>query len=290
MGIRFESVLLDDVRLHCEISGESGQPLLLVHGGPGLHGYMRGLAEQLSTSHVVWDYFQRGGQLSPHQTPVTVDAHVKDLSRLLALMNVRGAKPILLAHSWGALLSLLTLAQQPHLAKSLILVGPMPLTLEDIGVFAKNIDDRLTPDEREERAQRMTELLGLPVGPEKNNLFLQMGDAIFKTYQKTTSEASSLSLYLAECDAQAFFDTHVSLAGMLSQEKIVTRFAHLPLPVRMIYGDTDPSPCEAIARSLDGTIKNFQAMKITNCGHYPWWEEASVRKEFFDLLGRTLAE
>lgn len=255
-------------------------PVLFVHGGPGLYGYMGDLTEAVGRRRPAWTYFQR----SMGQDPVSVETHISDLQAVMASLR---ARPIVVGHSWGALLAMLTLSRRPELASKVVLVGPMPFDLEGVGLFMRNIDERLTEDERRLRGERMNHLLQLTDREVRNSVFSQMSDAVFKTYHFHPN-MDVLSPKLDGVDADAFFATQGDLGAKLASSDILPTFNDFPLPVEMIYGEYDPSPCARLADQLRELIPKFQARGIADCGHYPWWEGEPARGQFMDHLERAL--
>ncbi len=255
-------------------------PVLTVHGGPGLYGYMGDLTEEIGRTRPATTYFQR----SVGADPVSVEAHVSDL---IAVLKTFEKKPIVVGHSWGALLSMLTLARRPELAQKVVLVGPMPFDLEGVGLFMRNIDERLTDDERRLRSERLTALFQLSDPEEKNKAFGLMSDAIFKTYHFSPT-LETLSPKLDGVDAERLA-TQGDLGGKLAAPDFMKTFENFKLPVEILYGEYDPSPCARLSEQLRAIIPGVKATGIAECGHYPWWEAPAARGKFFEALNHSFA-
>lgn len=90
----------------------------MLHGGPGAPGDLASLARRLAERYTVLEPLQRrsGG------AALTVARHVDDLEQLLA-ERCGDTRPIVLGHSWGAMLALAHGAAHPQRAAALVLVS-----------------------------------------------------------------------------------------------------------------------------------------------------------------------
>lgn len=132
--------------------------VVVLHGGPGAPGDAGGLAHLLADPLRVLEPFQRGSSA----TPLTVAQHVADLAAFVA-EHVTGA-PVLVGHSWGAMLALEYAIDHP--VRSLVLVCSGTFDLTARAAFLRDRDnpyvlDPLPPDPLDEstldvRANRET--------------------------------------------------------------------------------------------------------------------------------------
>src|SRR5437867_672899 len=104
--------------MRCRDYGTSGPVVVLLHGGPGAPGYMAPMARELADSFRVFEPLQRGSG----GEPLTVARHVADLNELLESLG-ENRPPVLVGHSWGAMLALAYAASHPRRTLSLVLVG-----------------------------------------------------------------------------------------------------------------------------------------------------------------------
>jgi pimeloyl-ACP methyl ester carboxylesterase len=101
--------------------GKSPYKIAVVHGGPGVPGYMAGVARELAKDM---------GVLEPLQTKNSIDGQIEELADVL---KKNGDTPVVLVgHSWGATLSYMMSARYPTLVKKLILVGTTPLEAKNL--------------------------------------------------------------------------------------------------------------------------------------------------------------
>lgn len=110
----------------------TGAPVVVVHGGPGLdHSYLRAYADSLAPDRCAVLYDQIGcGRDQSDPNDIQIEAVVEQLVRVLrAVSRVAGTVDVV-AHSWGAFVTLASLehmsaAERPRRA---VFVCPCPLT------------------------------------------------------------------------------------------------------------------------------------------------------------------
>lgn len=121
------------VRLHMQVNeGPVDAPVVIVlHGGPG--GDFRSLQalSRLSDQFTVVFYDQRGAGLSERVSAdmLTMDGHLEELAALISRVSPDDA-PILIGHSWGAMLVTGYLGQNPDDVEAAVLIEPGYLTAE----------------------------------------------------------------------------------------------------------------------------------------------------------------
>lgn len=121
------------VQLHMQVhDGPVDAPVIIVlHGGPG--GDFRSLQalSRLSDQFTVVFYDQRGAGLSERVPAdmLALDDHLEELAALIAHVSP-DAPPILIGHSWGAMLATAYLGQNPDAARAAVLIEPGYLSAE----------------------------------------------------------------------------------------------------------------------------------------------------------------
>lgn len=121
------SQTVDGIKLHMRmIDGPADAPTVIVlHGGPG--GDFRSLLGlgALSDTYQVVFYDQRGAGLSERvgQGQLTLDGYLAELGAVIDLV-APGEKPILIGHSWGAMLAAAYLGKAPERVQSAVLIEP----------------------------------------------------------------------------------------------------------------------------------------------------------------------
>lgn len=240
--------------------------LVLVHGGPGAAGEMAPVAKELSK-----DY----GVLEPFQTRKTVKGQVNELRKQI---SENAGEPItLIGWSWGAWLSLIFTAVNPHLVKKLILVSSGPFE----GKYTKKImRTRLSRLSKEER-KRVKELVKVLKAEKKgkDNLFRELGELI--------SKADSYNPILHKEEAEVDFDIYDKVwdeaAKLRKTGKLLEYAKKAKCPTVVIHGDYDPHPFKGVKNPLSSAIKDIKFILLEECGHYPWLEK-EAREEFYDVL------
>ncbi len=115
------------IRLHMRIAEgpEGAQTIIVLHGGPG--GDFRSLQAlgALSDQFTVIFYDQRGAGLSERVLAdmLTLDGHLEELHAVIDLTSSNQA-PILIGHSWGAMLAAAYLSQNTDAVDSAVLIEP----------------------------------------------------------------------------------------------------------------------------------------------------------------------
>lgn len=115
------------VHLHMRVhEGPADAPVIIVlHGGPG--GDFRSLAAlaNLSDEFTVVFYDQRGAGLSERVPAemLTLDGYLAELTAIVETVS-SDMPPILIGHSWGAMLATAYLGQNPDGAQAAVLIEP----------------------------------------------------------------------------------------------------------------------------------------------------------------------
>ena len=113
-----------DADLSVRLWSKNGEPVVMLHGGPGMPDYLIPVARMLHRDAAVITYDQRGAGRSRSRAPVFgLQKHIDDLAFLVRKL---GLAPFhLFGHSWGGLLAQLYCQQHPGTVKSLFLCNAM---------------------------------------------------------------------------------------------------------------------------------------------------------------------
>ncbi len=254
--------------------GNSGSPVILLHGGPGAAGYMAPIGRGLADSFRVWEPFGRWGN---RQQPATVARHIEDLDEFIG-RNCKGERPALVGHSWGAMLTLAYAAACPERAGGLVLVG--------CGTF-----DAATRNRMEEiRSRRITS----EIKRRLDNLPETVSDpdkrlALLGKWMKQIDSVELIDEPPEEVrfDAAGHEQTWADMMRLQKEGVYPAAFAAVRSPVVMLHGAEDPHPGRMIYESLRTYMPQIQYIEFARCGHYPW-EEKAAWQEFYKSLRKRL--
>jgi len=243
----------------------------VVHGGPGAQGGVADIALKLS---------EYTGVLEPIQTECGVDGEIDELYRLI---KKEGEPPVvLIGHSWGAWLSLLTAARYPEAVLKLIIVASAPFEDRYAALIHNRRINRLSEEEKIQFRSLMQRLASSHSGEDKilsrklHTLFLK------SDFYETGTEGEEYSSRV-RINSKIFSSVWSSAAELRSSGSLLKKASTLKCPVVAIHGDYDPHPAEGVELPLLRVIKNFRFILLEKCGHYPWLEKHASEK-FYEIL------
>ena len=243
--------------------------VIVLHGGPAAPGYMKPVAERLSEYFRVLEPFQRGSS----DEPLTVARHVQDLQDVIETY-CGNEEPLLVGHSWGAMLSLAWAAEHPTIPKALVLVG--------CGTFDTASRDRMNTL----REQRMDESLRRrlqQLSQKYQNPDIRLA-VMGGLYQQIDSvDLVEIENHLHRCDAAAHEQTWADIVRLQKESIYPAAFASIHCPVVMLHGNDDPHPGDMIRDSLSPYLPQLEYISWSHCGHYPWLEK-TARDDFYRIL------
>ncbi len=255
--------------------GTSGPKGVLLHGGPGAPGYMAPVAKRLGEHFRVIEPFQRKGD---PVKPMTVARHILDLGGVIEAY-CSDEKPILVGHSWGAMLAMAYAAAHPERPASIVLIG--------CGTFDADSRERMNAIRRQRMTQHVFQRM------QERIEYISDPDECLKLQGKLMMQVDSYHLKHVE-DEVVYYDalgheqTWRDMLRLQHEGTYPAAFKSIGVPVLMLHGDQDPHPGPMIRDSLIQHIPHLQYHSWSQCGHYPWLEKA-VRKEFYDCLMQWLS-
>lgn len=277
----------------CREYGAGSTTLVVLHGGPGAPGSLasvaRGLAEARSWAGARCVAGQRGlvggpRVLEPLQRrsggePLTVAGHVADLEALLAA-RCGEQRPIVLGHSWGAMLALAHAAAHPSRPAALVLVGCGTFDSTARAELVARREARLDG----EMASRLDQARRAHDDPDARlaalgALSVQI-DSVDPIAEAGSTEA---------CDARGYEQTWKDALRCQAEGLHPAAFAAIDVPVLMLHGEQDSHPGALIRDSLRPCLPQLQYHAWAGCGHYPWLERA-VGDQFFARVLEWVAE
>jgi len=243
--------------------------VLLLHGGPGAGGYVAPVARRLAAEYRVWEPLQRGSS----GEPLTVKKHIEDLYAV-ARESDEGRAPLIVGHSWGAMLGLACAAEHPDCARGIVLVGCGTFDVEARRQMHEERSRRMRNDPAA-RAERWTE-----TDPSTDAQLKALGRLYLKI------DSVDLIPHADETvgfDHRAYYETWEDMLSLQRAGVYPAALAAVRQPVLMIHGDADPHPARATRERLAAVIPQLEYRELARCGHYPWLER-SAREEFYEVL------
>ncbi len=272
-------VEVDQAKLFCRVMGK-GEPLIVVHGGPGLsQDYLLPQLKKLAEHNLVIFYDQRGsGESTGDVDPkfIQMSTFVNDLD---AIRKAFGFKQVsLLGHSFGGLLSMQYAIAHPEAMDKLILLSPTPSCSDDHALFAKEWTQRMAP--HIEEMHRIEASQAFKEGD--SSTVAKFFRIMFGPYCFDAKKAENLNLTMSPRSnlngskvygilAQNFFSQPFNLQSGLQMLKCKTL---------IIHGDVDAIPLST-AQNTHKNISQSKFVVMKNCGHFPYVEKP---EEFFDHL------
>lgn len=275
---------LPDARLFYEIVG-SGEPIIVVHGGPGLdHEYLRPGLDALGAGNTLIYYDQRGTGRSSAElvdSVIDFDAFVEDVD---ALREALGYESIsVLGHSFGALIALEYARRYPDRTRALILMSPVEPGSRYQEETARRRAERTSEAVRAEMAA-LRESEGFTArDPATLSRFYRLA---FRPVVKEPWVVEQLDLDLSGTTARQGQDVARLLGSSMGTVEWWDRLRSIETPTLVLHGRFDAAPLD-MARELAEAfpLGTFEAL---DAGHFPYVEDRagllSAVSSFFAAL------
>ncbi|MDH3207073.1 MAG: alpha/beta hydrolase [Gemmatimonadota bacterium] len=260
---------LDDARLFYEVVG-SGDPIIVVHGGPGLdHSYLQPGLNVLARSNTLVYYDQRGtGRSTAALEPgvINMDAFVADID---ALRQTLGYERVdVLGHSFGTRIALEYAARHPENVRALILMNPV----EPGTRFTEQQAARQRAARSVEDSTELATLTGSEgFAARDRGTVSQVYRVLFRQTLRDRNRIAELDLDLAEATAKNGPDVARLLGESMGTGDWWDRLAEISSPTLVLHGRYDVAPLpmsEALARVLP-----LGRAVVLESGHFPYMED-----------------
>lgn len=251
-------------RLH----GSRPYRVAVVHGGPGAPGSVAAVARELSS---------QTGVVEPFQTANSVNGQALELRSVLA--HTSQLPVVLVGHSWGAWLSLITAAINPGLVGKLILVSSGGFLDEYGKDLQRRRIRRLSLTERRE----YLELTSGETIVDPDRMMERLGELVSKTDSYDLLVESEEERDRIPVRGDVFDSVWSEAASLRASGQLLDLAGTLTCPVVAIHGKQDPHPEEGVRIPLAQCIPSFRFYSLDKCGHYPW-RERHARARFFEIL------
>ena len=281
------TVEVDGAELYTRSIG-AGEPLLIVHGGPGMdHGYLLPGMEGLAQGYRLVFYDQRALGRSTGRVDsasISIDRYLEDLEAVRASLEVE--RVYLVGHSWGGLLALLYALRYPEHVGALILMSSIEPGLRYRERMLENRRGRVTPEDAAVLdSLRATETLrnGDPAAI----------SLMFRTSFRSTfgdpAAADRLVIEFGDRTAHNGGTVASLLMRPLGTYDFWDELAAVSVPTLILHGEADPMPAE-MAEELNERIGGSHLVILPGVGHFPYIEAPGETFAAIDEFLRGLSE
>lgn len=284
-GIKEEEgfVEIGEVQLYYKSLGR-GEPVLVVHGGPGLnHTYFLPQMRELARSHRLIFYDQRAcGRSTGNfaEDEISIARFVDDIEALRQSFGID--KLNLMGHSWGGLLVMHYAITYPQHLRSLLLVNSVGASSASQQEGDRARRSRFTSADSLEQQEILRSAAFVRGDPQAIARLLRLNLRL-SFYDRAMIDSLRLEI-------PASFIEHSGLLQFLRKDlsnfSIYDRLRSVPCPTLIVHGDHDVIP-ESIPRQLQSVIGRSRLVVLENCGHFPWIE---APEPFFREIREFLRE
>ena len=251
-----------------------GEPLLIIHGGPGLdHTYFLPQMEALAQNHELIFYDQRASGKSAadfDSTQISMDIFIEDIESLR--QGFRLDQLNILGHSFGGILAMKYAIKYPDKVKKLILSNSSGASARFVKEAQKELMARITEEDKfeqdlifnaqnfqQKRASAYQDLFRIFFRKEFFNR--ELASELTLTFPENFAKNSQTLSYLSK-DMGANYDFQEELKRITA-------------PTLVIYGDYEIL-AESAGKAIVNTIPDADFLLLKDCGHFPFIEQPSA--------------
>lgn len=245
--------------------GKAPYKIVLVHGGPGAIGSLKGFAQELNTLSQI-------GIVEAIQSKYSISELIDELYRQIS--DNCSEKVSLIGHSWGAWLIALFAEKYPELVERIILVGSGPLENK----YVAEISARRFENLSEEDSKIFKRLI--------NNQATDEDMArIPKILEKSDNYClENTDMHRADkADSQMHNIIWEEAAKLRTNGKLLASFKRINNKIVLIQGETDPHPARGIIIPLQENGVECETYILEKCGHSPFMEKYA-KENFYKIL------
>jgi pimeloyl-ACP methyl ester carboxylesterase len=243
----------------------SGQPVLLLHGGPGLnYSYLDDLGGELAEEFRVASYQQRGLEPSSLEGPHTIAQSIRDA--IAVLDGLGWSQALVVGHSWGGHLALRLAAAYPERVKGTLAVEPIGV-VGDGGraAFEAEIAARV-PKEGRRRLDEMDERE--KAGEVTNADYLESMEILWPAYFADPEKAPPAPSMQAS--SEVFMGISAEMGDGL--EEVAAELAKGHILYAALAGAGSPIPWGQASRATVELSARASLTVLGDAGHFPWIE------------------
>jgi pimeloyl-ACP methyl ester carboxylesterase len=246
-------------------SNGSGDPILVLHGGPAMSDYMDMIAGELAGWRWV-TYQQRSLAPSSADGPFSVQQHVSDAVAVLDALGIERA--VVAGHSWGGFLALALAIGHPDRVSGLVVIDGLG-AVGDGGVaeMGKHLRERLLPDAVEPYAA-VTARLESPEASDDD--MLESLRLLWPGYFGDPPSAPPLPAGM-RASLGGYIGTFTSVAEQMAAG-FTARLGEITVPAVFVLGERSPMPVSAGQQTADA-LPSAEVIVVPGAGHLPWHEQ-----------------
>lgn len=245
--------------------GEVPYKTVLVHGGPGAAGSLKGFAQELNErSHI--------GIVEAIQSRYSIAELIEELYD--QIIGHCSGKVCLIGHSWGAWLAAFFAEKHPECIRHMILIGSAPL------------EDKYVPEISTRRFQNISE--------KDRVIFQRLIDnrATEEDMEKISDIVQKSDNYCPEnrekheadnTDSEMYHKIWSEAAKLRTSGQLLKSFQNIKSKIYLIQGEADPHPAEGVTLPLQENHVPCEAYILRKCGHNPFMEKYA-KNEFYKIL------
>ena len=245
--------------------GKTPYKIVLVHGGPGAIGSLKGFAQELNILSQI-------GVVEAIQSKYSIAELIDELYR--QIRDNCNEKVSLIGHSWGAWLVALFAEKYPELIERIILVGCGPL------------EDKYVTEIGTRRFENLSEEYGTIFQRLINNQATDEDMAIIpKVFEKSDNYClENKDIHRADkTDSQMHNVIWEEAAKLRTSGKLLDSFKHIKNEIILIQGENDPHTARGIIMPLQENDVECETYILERCGHSPFMEKYA-KEDFYKIL------
>lgn len=264
-----DTIQINGTRLFVKTIGK-GEPLLFVHGGPGLsHDYFLPHVLPLSDQFTLIFYDQRAtgkSDINVDTSEMSVDHFIEDIEGLRKHFGIK--KLNLVGHSWGGFLTALYAIKYHKKVNSLVFWDSSPLSSHLRNVMLENQKAILTKEDVTANLQIMRSEEFKKGDPEQ---IKRLYKAIFKPSVFVQRLVYKLNFYFDQNYSRTQYLLGFLYPSMVKYD-YYPKLKKIKAPALIFQGANDPMPIES-AEAIKENLKNSELIIIKDCGHFPFLEK-----------------
>jgi pimeloyl-ACP methyl ester carboxylesterase len=242
----------------------AGQPVLVLHGGPGLtYTYADEAAAELVGAFRVANFQQRGLAPSVEQGPFTIQQALADL--VAVLDHLGWDRAYLVGHSWGGHLAFHAAVAVPERLLGVLAIDPLGAVGDGgMAMFEAEMFTR-TPQPDRHRAKQLDEQSMRGEGTEATGL--EGLRLVWPAYFADPTSAPPMPPIRMSVPATALFGDIVTALPALEKS-----LPDIRLPLGVLVGARSPMPPQEAGLVSAERVPGGWGVSVPDAGHFPWIE------------------